>query len=270
MDLSIIILNYKTKNLIKHQLKSLYSLSWNFSYEVIVVDNASDDGIGEMIAVEFPQTVFIQNTSNAGYAAGNNLAIRRAQGQYILILNPDIVILRTEDLEKLWHFMQTHPQAGIAGPKLSYPNNEIQESCSRWPNLLLPIYRRTFLKDTAGGKKWLDHYFYRDWDHQSNKQVDWLFGAALMIRKEALIKVGLLDESYFLYLEDTDWCRRFWEQGYQVWFVADSILTHYHKRSSADNGIFGSLFNKSSREHIKSFIKYLRKYQGKQDPHTEL
>jgi len=266
MDLSIIILNYKAKNLVKQLLLGLAKLNLPFEYEIIVVDNNSQDKVGEMIKENFPNVIFIQNDKNTGFAAGNNLAIPKAKGRYLLLLNTDIVIV-DDAIQKLYDFMETHPTVGLAGPQLIYPNKEIQESCARLPSLFLPLYRRTFLKNTNKGKNWLGNYFYRDWDHQSNKTVDWLYGACLIVRKENLIKVGLLDEHFFLYFEDADWSRRFWLAGYQVYYVADSKMYHYHRRSSAEQGLIGALFNKSSREHIFSFIKYLWKYRSQPNPH---
>ncbi|MFH0873983.1 MAG: glycosyltransferase family 2 protein [Candidatus Komeilibacteria bacterium] len=267
MDLSVIIVNYQTAQLVKYQLKNLLALPIRMAYEIIVVDNASGDNLATTLGPEFPTVNFLTAEANKGYAAGNNLGIHHAQGKYILILNPDITVLDAGALERLVTFMDSHQEVGIAGPRLVHPNGELQESYSRWPSLLMPLYRRTWLKDTSLGQKWLSHYFYRDWDHSSSREVDWLFGAALIVRKEALVKVGLLDETFFLYLEDTDWCRRFWEAGYQVWYVADAEFIHYHKRESAESGIFQSLFYKSSREHIKSFFKLLWKYRGKSNPH---
>jgi GT2 family glycosyltransferase len=267
MDLSIVILNYHSKNLIQQLVKGITALHIPLQHEIIVVDNNSKDGIEAVLAEQHPSVIFVQSSENRGYAAGNNLGIAKAQGKYILILNPDIVVVN-DAIQKLYAFMEAHPEVGIAGPKLTYPNHELQESCSRWPSILMPLYRRTWLKNTSRGKKWLQHYFYRDWDHNENREVDWLNGASLIIRKEALIKVGLLDERFFLYLEDTDWCRRFWESGYKVYYVADATMFHYHKRSSAESGLLQSLFRRSSRAHIVSFIKYLWKYRKKPIPHT--
>ena len=269
MTLSIIIVNYKTKNLIRHQLHRLFEMPPQLDFEVIVVDNASGDDIAEMIQTDFPQVQCIVSPTNRGYAAGNNLGIGRAQGKYVLITNPDIVIQPGNSLITLIDFMERNPACGLAAPRLIYPNGELQESCSRWPSLLLPLYRRTWLSNTKFGQRWLDHYFYRDWDHRTNRQIDWAIGAALLARKEALIKVGLMDERFFLYFEDTDWCRRFWQSGYEVWYVAEAKLMHYHKRESADTGLIGSLFHKSSREHLKSFFKYFIKYWGQEKPNTE-
>jgi GT2 family glycosyltransferase len=146
----------------------------------------------------------------------------------------------------------------------------LQYSCGNFPDWHLPFYRRTFLGKTTLGKKWLKNYLMMDWDHNQNKEVDWLFGACLLIRHQALTKVGLLDERFFLYLEDTDWCRRFWENNYQVVYFAQAKVIHYHRRSSAENTGLTGLFSRAGRIHLSSFIKYFLKYLGKPRPVKKL
>ncbi|OGY88584.1 MAG: hypothetical protein A2927_01790 [Candidatus Komeilibacteria bacterium RIFCSPLOWO2_01_FULL_45_10] len=265
MDLSIIILNYKQKGLVKYCLKNLLALSLPFKFEIIVVDNASGDGTAEMIKSEFFGVRLIQAEENRGYAAGNNLGIKAAQGKYLLILNPDLNILSGAAL-KLHQFMENHPQACLVGPKILNPDGSLQYTCSRFPDWRLPFFRRTFLSRTKAGQKWNEYYLMTDWDHQSNRPVDWLFGACLMVRKSALEKVGLLDERFFLYMEDLDWCRRTWEQGLEVWYAAEAEVIHYHQRLSAEVSIFWSLFSKTARLHLFSWLKYFFKYSGKDLP----
>ena len=106
----------------------------------------------------------------------------------------------------------------------------------------------------------------KDWNHESNSTVDWLFGACLMVKKSALDKVGMLDDRYFMYMEDLDWCRRFWEKGFEVWYVADAEVIHYHHRESADGIGVAGLFKKSGRTHFISWLKYYFKYLGKKLP----
>lgn len=267
MDISVIILNYRGRKLVAEQLKFFYAQTPRSSCEVIVVDNASNDGIGEYIQKHFPQTRFIQSPDNRGYAAGNNIGIKEARGTYVIIANPDIVL--TADLvDGLYAWMEEHPRAGIAGPRILNADGTLQESCARFPSLLLPIMRRMFLDRTPWGKRWHQWYFMRDWDHTSPKAVDWLFGACVIVRMSALQKVGLLDEDFFLYLEDTDWCRRFWEQGYEVWYVPQASATHLHHRSSEGTPL-ALFFNRSSRIHSMSFIRYIWKYRGKKNPHVD-
>ncbi len=267
MDVSIIILNYKSKLLIAEQLRHFFSQACAISTEIIVIDNDSADAIGSMLAEQFPLVRFIQRPDNRGYAAGNNAGLHAATGRYSVIVNPDTV-LTARLIEELYGFMEAHPKAGIAGPMINNPDGSLQFSCGRFPNPLLPFFRRTFLGSTKQGARWLDWYLLRDWDHAAARRVDWLFGSCLMIRMAALEQVGFLDESFFLYLEDTDWCRRFWEQGYEVWYVPQAKAIRL-RGGSSEGSILSLLFNKSTRAHNISYVKYFMKYWGKKNPHIE-
>lgn len=265
MDLSIVILNYQQKGLVKYCLKNLLSLDIPLKYEIIVVDNNSHDGLDRLISEQFLRVKFIQAGQNRGYAAGNNLGIKAASGKYILILNPDIRIL-SNAIMGLYNFMEANPNAGLAGPKILNPDNSLQYTCSRFPDWRLPFYRRTSLGATSRGKLWLNRYLMLDWNHEENKKVDWLFGACLIVKKSALENVGLLDEKYFLYMEDLDWCRRFWENKWQVWYVAGACVIHFHQRTSAEKGLWLAFFSKTARIHLASWLSYFNKFRNKSLP----
>ena len=259
MDVSIIILNYKNKGLIKHQLTHFFKTKTKCVSEVSVVDNYSGDGVGDMVRELFPAVRFIQSADNRGYAAGNNVGIKAAAGRYVLICNPDIV-LTVAAVDELVRFMDEHPAVGIAGPKLTNADGTLLDSAQRFPDIWLPIYRRTIFSKTARGKAWLDSYFMHDWDHETSRSVDWLFGACLIVRASALEKVGLLDERFFLYFEDTDWCRRFWKAKYEVWYVATVSVIHLWGRQSGGSP-WSLVVNRTSRVHVWSFLKYLWKWR---------
>ncbi len=261
MDLSIVILNYKTKNLVKQCIKGIQMQDLPLDYEIIVVDNASGDEVGEMLAEEFSEVKFIQSEENKGYAAGNNLGIKQAQGKYILILNPDVAVLENS-IEALLKFIKENPQVAVAGPKLINPDKTVQYSCYRFPKFMTPIYRRTPLGKLSFVRKSLDDYLMKDWDHGQNKEVDWLLGACWLVKKEAIDKVGLMDERFFLYFEDIDWCRRFWQAGYQVYYMPEAQMVHYYERLSAQESWLKGLLNKATRTHIKSWLKYFLKYKN--------
>lgn len=268
MDLSIIILNYYNKNLIKEFLKNLAELNLPYHYEIIVVDNASYDGLGEVIAKNFPTVKFIQSQKNDGFAAGNNLGLRQAQGKYLLVCNPDLAIL-SDAIQRLYAYMENHQEVGLAGPRLINADKSIQPSCTSFPDWHLPLYRRTFLTKSRAGQKWLQAYLLADLDHYKNSYVPALFGACLMVRHSALDKVGLMDERYFMYMEDLDWSRRFWEQGYKVAYVGEAEVIHLHRRESATDHPWETLFSKTARHHIISFLKYLKKFKGKNLPEVK-
>lgn len=262
MEISIIIVNYKTRGLLKYCLKNILELNLPFGYEIIIVDNDSRDGSVEMVKSLYlsnPRIKLIESAKNIGYSAGNNLAIRKSQGKYLLIFNSDIKPL-IGAIEKLYNFMETHPEVGLAGPKLINADGSLQYSCFHFPDFTIPIYRRTPLGKLFFAKKKVDEYLMKDWDHNETRPVDWLLGGALIVRKKALEKVGLFDERFYLYFTDVDWARRFWLNNYEVYYIADSKMIHLHRRESADYDWFRSLFNKITRIHIKEWFKYFLKY----------
>ena len=260
MDLSIIILNYKSKGLVKQCVKTITLLAPKVSYEVIVVDNDSGDGVGAMLVERFPEVQFIASPKNVGFAAGNNLGIRVAKGRYIVIMNPDITVLPGA-LEGMTAFMDANLDVGIMGPKLVHPDATLDPSCYRFPTYAIPVYRRTPLGRLPVGRRAVSDYLMEDFDHETTRDVDWLLGAVLTVRREALEQVGLLDERFFLYFEDTDWCRRFWAAGHRVVYYAGAKMVHYHERLSAQGPLLLSPFRKSTRIHIASGFKYFSKWK---------
>lgn len=265
MDLSIIILNYKSRGLTRQCVKGIIAANLGLEHEIIIVDNASQDSSPELFRQEFSQVTVVEAEENRGFAAGNNIGIKKAQGRYILILNPDVAV-DSGALEKLVSFMDRSPRVGIAGPKLINPNGTIQHSCCRFHKWYTPILRRSPLGRLGFGQRHLGNFLMGDFDHCADREVDWLLGACLIIRKTALEKIGLLDENYFLYMEDTDFCRRSWENGYKVNYIANVELVHYHKRESAANPGITGIFSYPTRIHIKSFAYYCKKFRGKENP----
>ncbi|MDD5172640.1 MAG: glycosyltransferase family 2 protein [Patescibacteria group bacterium] len=263
MELSIIILNYNHKNLLKNCLKSLQEASIKSSYELIITDNGSNDQSQEFLSQlkkGNSEIKVIFNSKNLGYSRANNQAIKLAQGKYILILNPDIIVF-PQSIDKLKEFLQENSQVGVVGPQLLNPDKSIQYSCCRFPNLLTPLLRRTFLGCRPWFKKELGHYLMFDFDHQQTREVDWLIGASLMIKKEVFEKVGLFDERYFAYFEDVDFCRRVREAGFKVIYFPQTQMIHFHQRLSADGSFIHSLFSKATWIHIKSALKYFWKWR---------
>lgn len=259
METSIIILNYKTSGLIKNCLRSIYKFPPLGTYEIIVVDNNSQDNSESTITTAFPDVKFIQAHENGGFAKGNNLGVRAAKGEYLFIINPDILITKSI-FSVMTEFLKSHPEVGIIGPKLVNPDGSLQYSCTRFPDWKLPFFRRTFLSETDSGREWNKNYLMLEWDHNSDRQVDWLFGAFLATTKSAVEKVGTLDERYFMYMEDLDWCRRFWEKNLEVWYLGTISAIHLHQRDSADTLGIKGLFKKSGRVHIISWLKYFQKF----------
>lgn len=265
MDLSIVILNYKTRGFLKTCIRGIEMFNHDLNYEIIVVDNASDDGSREMVKEMFPHVKLVEAPENLGHAKGNNLGLKEAQGKYVLLLNTDIAVLE-DGIKKLYEFMESNPRAGLAGAKLLNPDKTPQQSCLCFPAKITPLYRRTFLGRLSLARKELEHYTMSDFNHNQSCPVEWVISSAIMVKKEALEKVGLMDERFFIYFADVDWCRRFWENKYQVYYVADAPMVHYHRRESAENSGLKSLTNPLTRIHIKDWIKYLKKYKNSNLP----
>jgi len=262
LDLSIIIVGYKTRGLIKNCLNSIYSNLANskLNYKIVIVDNNSQDGTVELIRDKFPEIELIVLDKNKGYSKAVNKGIRKFEAKYYFVLNPDTLFVQENIIDRLHGFMETNTEVGLAGPKLVNPDGSIQMSCCRFPSFFLPIYRRTALGKIRKIAKKIDTFLMKSWDHGQTSFVDWVIGTGMFVRHEALAKAGLMDERFFMYFEDTDWCRRFWESGWKVCYVADIEIIHYHGRPSLKSGgITDLFFNKGTRIHIASWLKYFLK-----------
>ena len=263
--LSIIIVNYNLKEWLKRYLESLKKAELKTPYEILVIDNASTDSSSESlekIKENFSNLVVILNQKNLGYAKAVNQGLKLAKGECLFISNPDILIT-PGSLEKMADFLKNHPEVGVLGPQLRYLDNRLQFSCFSFPRFYTPFIRRTFLKHLPFGKKELDRYLMRNFSHQEIHEVDWLLGSSLMIRKETLEKVGLMDERFFIYFEDIDWCRRFKEKGFKVMYFPEAYLIHEHQRLSSRKKGFFALFDKPFLIHIISAVKYFWKWRKK-------
>lgn len=271
-DLSILIINYKTPSLLGHCIKSIYKNEPKLDYEIIVVDNASGDESVEIMRDDFPQVELITNKQNLGFPKAVNQGIRKSKGKYILILNPDITAL-PGSIDKMFNFLEKNKSIAVLAPKLINPNGSIQYSCfSIFPTPQIVLYRRTPLGKSPQASEIIDNFRMAEWDHLCGIEVAWVLGSCMMIRREAIDQIGLMDERFFMYMEDVDWCRRFWESSWRVYYYPEAELVHYYQRSSAtESGLFLALFNRQTRIHIKSALKYFLKYLGKKEtrqPHA--
>lgn len=259
MDISIIIVNYKSKDFTLNCLRSIKNADWSgLAYEIIVVDNYSGDLSGNDLK-QFGEIKFIMNGRNIGLGAANNKGARLAQGKYIVIMNPD-TLAGQDVFIKLFIYMESQPRVGAVGPKQFNLNQTIQDSCFRWPSILTPLFRRTPLAKTAAGKKDLDRFLYKDYNKDRVKEVDWLLGSFLFCRASAFRQIGLYDERFFLYFEDTDLCRRFWQSGWRVVYNPEAAIIHNHARQSARTSWHEFYRNKAAWRHLASWLKYLWKW----------
>jgi GT2 family glycosyltransferase len=263
VDISIIIVNYKMRESIRATLSTLFSDIKDSALKVAVtvVDNDSGDGVGEMLARDFPQAIFLHNGGNIGFGAANNNGVKFTPARYYFFLNPDIRFIEPRTVERLYAFMESKPKAGICAPRLMNTDGTLQLSCYRFPRVMVPLYRRTSLGQTGIAKKHLDKFLMSDWSHSSRRMVDWVMGSAMFIRADAMREVGLWDDRFFMYFEDIDLCRRFWLKHWPVYYLSDIVLEHEHHRESAKLPVWKGVFkSKTTRYHIASWLKYLGKY----------
>lgn len=251
MDLSIIIVNYKSRDKLQRLLSSLKEADLEeISHEIIVVDNNSGDDLSDLLGVD----KIIMHSRNLGMGGGNNLGIDNSSGSYVLILNPDTIVNRSA-IKILYNYLQNHSEVGIIGPKLVYPDGSLQFSCLRFPIFWMPVLRRTFLGDFFSSQR--DHFMMTDFNHQEIKEVDWLMGSCLMFKRDLSF-----DERYFMYFEDIDLCRQVKQLGQKVIYNPEAVVIHDHQRASANYPWYRAIFKSTLLwRHISSWLKYFYKWK---------
>lgn len=265
-DINIIIVNYNMKAELNHALSSLFSdiADSALDVSVVVVDNASSDDSLTFLKEKFSRVKIISLDSNNGFGAAQNLGLSSIQAKYHFILNPDTYFFPGEKtLRKLFDFMEREQKIGMIGPKILYPDGSLQYSCYRFPTFWHPLLSRTKFGE-GKGKKHHHRLIMKDYDHSDRRPVDWVMGSAMFARATALLEVGKFDEQFWMYYEDSDLCRRFWEKGWAVYYVPDIKIEHVHSRRSAEiPGVISSVLkNKYARVHIYSWLKYMWKWRG--------
>jgi len=229
----------------------------NLKYEVIVVENASGENLDDLIGAQSELKV-LYSSRNLGMGGGNNLGLKEARGQFILILNPDTEVY-PKAIKILYDYLDSHSDVYIVGPKLLNPDKTLQPSCSLFPKIYTPILRRTFLGDYFKSSR--DGFMMTDFDHEEIREVDWLMGSCLLVRSDGWEG---FDERFFMYFEDIDVCRRAWRFKKKVVYHPQAIVIHDHARGSAKNPWYIAPFtDKLTQEHIKSWIKYFWKWRNK-------
>lgn len=230
--LSIVIVNWNVKQLLRNCLDSIFRTLDSLDFEIIVVDNNSCDGSSEMVKEQFPSIILIENKKNSGYGAANNQGIRISNGEYILILNPDTVIF-PNSLQKLVTFLDQNPDVGAVGPKILNPDGSIQFECARnFPTLLTEFFVLTTLYKKFPNSRFFGKYLMSYWDHNDQKEVDLLSGACMLVRRKVFDEVGLFDETFFMYTEETDLFYRIKKQGWKVYFLPSAQITHFWGKST--------------------------------------
>ncbi len=222
--------------------------------EIIVVDNASNDGTAEMVRAEFPDVKLIVNATNRGYTGGNNDGIAAATGRYVLVLNPDAQVVG-DALVTLVQYADAHPDVGVVGPQLLNPDGSVQSSRRRFPTLLTGLFESTWLQSQAPSGVLRDYYM-QDRPDSETQEVDWVMGACLLVRCEAIQQVGMLDEGFFMYSEELDWCRRIKHAGWKIVYLPTAQVIHHVGKSSEQVVAQRHIYFQTSK------VRYFRKYHG--------
>ncbi len=241
VDLSVVIVSWNVRDLLCRCLHSLvdgrpqaqegFGLPGGRTVEVWVVDNGSRDGSVEMVRAAFPGVQVIANQENRGFAAANNQAIALSSGRYVMLLNADAEVVG-DALSILLEYMDGHPEVGVVGPQLRYPDGRLQSSRRRFPTPLTGFLESTPLQRWFPRNRWLTRYYVLDRPDDKTCEVDWVMGAAILVRREAIEQAGLLDEGYFMYSEEMEWCRRIKGKGWRVVYLPAATVIHHEGRSS--------------------------------------
>lgn len=254
LDVSVVVVSYNTAALLRQCLRSILA-DPGPSREVLVVDNASTDGSPQMVADEFPDVRLITNAGNVGFSRANNQALERSSGRYACLLNSDAE-LRPGCLAAMVAYLDAHPRVGVLGPRLVYADGTPQPSRRRFPTLATAFVESTILQRWWPGADVLRRYYLSDVPDDRPQEVDWVTGACLMVRREAMAQVGLLDERFFMYSEELDWCRRIKAAGWRVAYTPDAVVVHHESRSAEQNLARRSILFHDSK------CRYFAKYHG--------
>ena len=258
--LSVVIVNYRSGELLNACLETLFRCAGTSSCEVIVVNNDRPAGLGSIGELDKPGISVIQNASNLGFGTAANIGFRASKGEFLLLLNPDVVV-RPGAVESLLETMQSRPDVGIVLPQLRNSDDTLQYSCRRFYTWKTLWMRRGPWRRRLGSHPTIQRHLMQDWDHASVADVDWGLGAAMLVRKQALPGGQLFDERFFLYFEDVDLCLRLHRSGWKVAYNPAAVMTHQHRRDSAEAGAL-----QAKLHHLGSLTKFLWKYRFRLGP----
>jgi GT2 family glycosyltransferase len=252
---SVIVVSWNARKYLIECLASLTAEACRYPMEIIVVDNASSDGSADQVARCYPNVILIRNGENLGFAKANNIGISASKGRYVCFLNSDVKVL-TNCITGLVDFCEERPRVGLVGPRIMGGDGKLQRSCRGFPNLWNMFCRALALDTLFPRSKMFTGYSLTYWAQDCQRSVDILFGCFWLVRRAALIQVGLLDEDFFMYGEDLDWCKRFWADRWQVVFVPSSEAIHYGGASSSNCPIRFDI------ERQKADLQYWKKHHS--------
>ena len=248
---SVIILNWNSRHFLELCLRSLSTGNGLSRRELVIVDNGSIDGSPDFVGRMYPEAVFIRNTANRGVAVARNQAIRVAGGDYLFILDVDTIV-PPGTIDLLVDFMEQNPEVGLCAPKLVSPNDQLQFSCRLYPTLLSKLARRM---PFGWGCSLLADEEMHSWDHNAVREVDYVIGAAQLIRRKVIDEVGLLDEAIFYGPEDIDLCLRIRQAGWKIVYNPTAAIVHHESR------ITRKVFSIVTLRHVTAMIYYFSKHR---------
>jgi len=257
IDLSVIIVSWNVKALLERCLSSLLRCHGQDvpQCEIIVVDNASTDGSPDMVRKCFPAVKLIASHLNLGFARGNNVGIAASSRRYMMLLNPDTEVIGNA-LSTMVAYMDSYLDVGALGPRLLFPDGHIQSSRRRFPTLATAFLESTTLQQWFPKNRVLSRYYSADRGDDEEQDVDWVIGACLLIRRQAWEQVGPLDETFFMYSEELDWCRRLKTAGWRVVYIPSATVVHHEGQSSIQVVPARHIYFQSSK------VLYFRKHHG--------
>ena len=253
-SLKIVIVTFNHEKQIIDCLESVQAVHPANLSKIVVVDNASSDQTVSLVLSRFPQVEVIKNPQNLGFSRAINLGFKSEKSDYTLILNPDIKVI-PGSIEVLLNYAQLHAKVAIVGCRLLNDDGTLQYSARRFLDLRILLTRFTPLRGLMNGSAIERYFLMQDWDHQGNRLVDWVLGGCMLLKEAALKEIGLMDEDYFLYMDDVDFCWKAWDKGWQVAYVGEAVMFHKHLRASMNK-----LFNRATLLHYQSIITFLRKH----------
>lgn len=260
MDVSIVIVSYNVSDLLCACIASIKKET-TCTYEIIVIDNASQDDSVKRLQAEHADVVLIQNQSNIGFVRANNQGFRVSNGRYVFMLNPDTLVL-DKAIDKLVQFMDEHPECGGGGPKNLNSDMSLQRNCHHFPTIFMRLIEHAGLNRRYPDVRLFGKEFMTYWSYNEIKEVDWITGCSLILRREVLEKVGNLDENYFMYSEETDLCYRFKKAGWKILFYPFATIIHYGGKSATGQKVEKQFYGSVIKHLYNSKYFFFKKNYG--------
>lgn len=256
IDISVVIVNWNTRRLLRNCIVSIYENVKGLKYEIIVIDNGSSDNSADMVKKTFAGVKLIVNNENRGFASANNQGILAAQGRYVLLLNSDTVVL-PDCLEKAVDFADSHSSAAVVGCKVLNHDRSLQPSCFMFPSVFNMVLSSSYLYKLLPRNSFFSREAMGQWNREDIREVDVVTGCFMLVRAEAIKQVGLMDERFFMYAEEADWCYRFKQAGWSIMFTPDCEIIHLGGQSS------GKIQSEMLIQLRLSILKFIDKHHGR-------